>query len=380
MADYTKLTEELKWALVGAGYRQLSTNLPGFSLFHRSADGQGLGILLAEMQGCTELTREQFAQIHKRAYEALAAMGMPLIFLTVAADVQVGNRREFFAGIPACWLWELDTGRLLIYENQPASFYGVEKLIEAISARAEEAKAGSRENWDSRERRYADPPRGRGGGWNFASARARWEGLWRSRAVMNTLMVIINIAVFIVMEFMGNTEDARFMLTHGAAFAPLIRDYGQYYRLFTSMFLHFGLAHLLNNMFVLFLLGDNLERAVGKWKYVVIYLLSGIGGNVLSLWQEQMSGDYAVSAGASGAIFGVVGALFYVVAVNKGRLEDMTTRKLGLLIILTLYHGFTSTGVDNFAHIGGLLTGLLAAVILYRRPAGDARQFHSENF
>ena len=75
-----------------------------------------------------------------------------------------------------------------------------------------------------------------------------------------------------------------------------------------------------------------------------------------------------MSAGASGAIFGVVGALFYVVAVNKGRLEDMTTRRLGILIVMTLYLGFTSTGVDNFAHIGGLLTGFAVGAALYRRP------------
>ena len=392
MAFYTNLTEEFKRALVGAGYRQLPTNLSGFSLFYMDGEGQPRGILLAEMGGRTELTKEQFAWIHRRAYEGLAAMGTPPVFLTVAADAGIGMKREFFADIPACWLWELDTGKLLIYENQPAAFYGAEKIIERLGAgqdgawsRQDGAQGGQAGAWSQQDSGQG----GRAGAWERqnGAGRAAWgrqgqshdggggwlcrerlRRLWRTRAVMNTLMVAVNIAVFIVMEFMGDTEDVQFMLEHGASFPILIRYYGESYRLFTSMFLHFGLSHLLNNMLVLFLLGDNLERAVGKWKYLVIYLFSGIGGNLLSLWWELRTGDYAVSAGASGAIFGVVGALFYVVAVNKGRLEDMTTRRLGILIVMTLYLGFTSTGVDNFAHIGGLLTGFAVGAALYRRP------------
>ena len=133
------------------------------------------------------------------------------------------------------------------------------------------------------------------------------------------------------------------------------------------MFMHFGISHLMNNMVVLFLLGDNVERAVGRWKYLVIYLMSGMAGSILSYAHAILTGDYAVSAGASGAIFGVIGALFYIVAVNKGRLEDMTTRKLGLLIVISLYHGFTGSGVDNYAHIGGLAAGALLAAVLYRK-------------
>ena len=133
------------------------------------------------------------------------------------------------------------------------------------------------------------------------------------------------------------------------------------------MFLHFGISHLANNMLVLFFLGDNVERAVGHWKYLVIYLLSGLAGSGLSFAHAMLSGDYAVSAGASGAIFGVIGALFYIVARNRGRLEDMTTRRLGFLIFISLYHGITGSGVDNYAHVGGLIGGILSALVLYCR-------------
>ena len=154
---------------------------------------------------------------------------------------------------------------------------------------------------------------------------------------MNTMMIVINAIVFAVMELTGSTLDTMYMLEHGASYAPWILEYGQYWRLFTSMFMHFGISHLGNNMLVLFLLGDNVERAVGRWKYTVIYLMSGLAGSCLSFAGSLVKREYAVCAGASGAIFGIIGALFYIVAVNRGRLEDMTTRRLGIMIVVSLY-------------------------------------------
>ena len=75
-----------------------------------------------------------------------------------------------------------------------------------------------------------------------------------------------------------------------------------------------------------------------------------------------------VSAGASGAIFGVIGGLLYVVGVNRGRLEDLSSRQLATMVLFSLYFGFTSTGVNNVAHVGGLVSGIVMAWILYRRP------------
>ena len=133
------------------------------------------------------------------------------------------------------------------------------------------------------------------------------------------------------------------------------------------MFMHFGISHLVNNMIVLFALGDNLERALGHVKYLILYLFSGIGAN----WISMMIGNkdpMVVSAGASGAIFGVIGGLFYAVAVNKGRLEDLQTKQLAVMIVLSLYMGLTSSDVDNAAHVAGLILGILLGILLYRKP------------
>jgi rhomboid protease GluP len=186
-------------------------------------------------------------------------------------------------------------------------------------------------------------------------------------AICTNLLILINVIVFAILEWNGSTLDIKYMINNGAALAPLIVDYGQYFRLFTSMFLHFGIQHLFNNMLVLFFIGDVLERVIGKVKFVIIYLLSGLAGSIVSCAFNYLSGDIVVSAGASGAIFGAIGALFYVVLVNKGRIEDITTTRLGLLIIFSVYHGYSEAGTDNLAHIGGMLCGFILAIILYRR-------------
>ena len=181
-------------------------------------------------------------------------------------------------------------------------------------------------------------------------------------------LILINVLVFIAVEFTGTSQDAWHVLEYGAAYTPYIIQNGEVYRLFTSMFLHFGIEHLVNNMLVLFVLGDNLERALGHVKYLIFYLLCGVGANLVSMTVNLMTGSLSVGAGASGAIFGVVGGLVYAVGVNRGRLEDLTSRQLGVMILLTLYHGFTSMNIDNAAHIGGLAAGILLGILLYRKP------------
>ena len=185
----------------------------------------------------------------------------------------------------------------------------------------------------------------------------------QSRQKMNLIIVAVNIIVFVVLSVLGDTENTQFMLEHGADFAPLVRE-GEYYRLVTSMFLHFGIDHIFNNMLVLLFLGDMLEQCVGKLRYLLIYLGGGIIGNIVSVWFAFRSGDFAVSAGASGAVFAVIGALIWLVLRNRGRLGEYSGRRLVLMAVLSVLQGLTAGGVDNCAHIGGLISGFALALVL----------------
>ena len=190
------------------------------------------------------------------------------------------------------------------------------------------------------------------------------------RAYVNGLLIALNVLFFLYLEITGSSENVYFMYTKGAMSAPAVLEDGEYYRLLTAMFMHFGIRHIMNNMLVLFVLGDNLERALGHVKYLIFYLLCGISSNWVSMMAHSTD-TMTVSAGASGAIFGVVGGLLYVVTANKGRLEDLSTRQLVIMIFFSLYLGYTSTGVDNTAHLSGLVIGIVLAIILYHRPTGD---------
>ena len=189
----------------------------------------------------------------------------------------------------------------------------------------------------------------------------------KPEAICTVALIVINVAVFFILTMFGDTEDAVFMLQHGAMYEPYIIEGHEYYRIFTCLFLHFGITHLLNNMVMLGALGWNLEVEIGKVRFVIIYFASGIIGNIVSLFYDLTLEQPAVSAGASGAIFGLMGALLYVVIANRGRLGRLSGRGMLVMVILSLYFGLTSTGVDNLAHIGGLVSGFLLAVLLYRR-------------
>ena len=108
----------------------------------------------------------------------------------------------------------------------------------------------------------------------------------RSRSVANLTIVIINVAVFLILSCFGDTENADFMAAHGASYTPYIVQDGKYYLLITSMFLHFGLSHLFNNMVVLIFMGDILEKKLGKIRYLLIYFGGGIAGNCLSVYMD----------------------------------------------------------------------------------------------
>ena len=171
-------------------------------------------------------------------------------------------------------------------------------------------------------------------------------------------LILICILIFILMYILGNgSEDTYTLLKFGANLDALTKN-GQYYRLFTSMFLHIGIIHLLCNMYSLYIIGREVEIVFTKKKYLIIYLLSGIAGSILSLAFNHNT----VCAGASGAIFGLLGALLYFGYYYRAYLGASVTRSILPVVIINLIIGFASTGIDNAAHIGGLLGGILIAM------------------
>ncbi|MDF0377776.1 rhomboid family intramembrane serine protease [Methylophilus sp. YYY-1] len=184
---------------------------------------------------------------------------------------------------------------------------------------------------------------------------------------MTRTLIALNVLVFVLMLLGGagfwhspNTVQ----LTWGANFAPATAD-GQWWRLGSAMFLHFGAVHLGMNMLALWDGGKLVERMFGSARFLLIYLVSGIGGNLLSL---VVQGNQAVSGGASGAIFGIYGALLVYLWVARHQMQQVEFRWLfwgGMLFsALTIGMGYVIPGIDNSAHIGGFLTGGVLGLLM----------------
>ena len=185
------------------------------------------------------------------------------------------------------------------------------------------------------------------------------------KPVVTYALIIINLFVFLFPMFYGNTEQVYNLF---ASYGPFVKM-GEYYRLLTAAFLHANIAHLIFNMYALWIIGMQLESFIGRWRYLVVYLFSAITGSLLSV---IVTPD-AVSVGASGAIFGLLGALLYFGYHYRVYLGTVIKSQIIPLIVINLLLGFMVPGIDNAAHIGGLIGGALIMI-------GVGVKYKSSNF
>ena len=173
-------------------------------------------------------------------------------------------------------------------------------------------------------------------------------------------IIIICVIVFGLMYILGNgSMDEGTLITFGANLGFLTKN-GEYFRLLTCAFLHIGIVHLLFNMYALYVIGPQVESFFGKFKFTLIYLLSAISASTLSL----IFNDNVISAGASGAIFGLLGALLYFGYYYRVYLGNVLKSQIVPIILINLVFGFVVSGVENAAHIGGLIGGVLTSMAL----------------
>jgi rhomboid protease GluP len=209
---------------------------------------------------------------------------------------------------------------------------------------------------------------------------APWTRRSESTITLTRLLFGANVAVYIAMALAsGSVIDfpGRTLGAFGANYGPLTLT-GDWWRLFTYMFLHGGLMHIAFNMWCLWDLGDLAENLYGRWTFGAIYLITGVAAGIASIAWNPL----AVSMGASGAIFGLAGALaasFYLGEFSIPRVAIQgTLRSLVVFIIFNVAFGTIFPGVDNAAHVGGLVSGVIAgAAIAKIAPHADvpARRF-----
>lgn len=169
--------------------------------------------------------------------------------------------------------------------------------------------------------------------------------------IITYLLIAINVLVYFIMIF---TNNEIYFLSHFSVFGRAIVENGEFYRLITGAFLHGNFIHLFFNMYALYIIGSQLESFMGRVKYLIIYFFSMLSASLLSVILTR-----GISVGASGAIFGLLGSLAYFGYHYRVYLGTVLKSQIIPLIILNLAIGFISTNIDNFAHIGGLIGGVL---------------------
>lgn len=186
-----------------------------------------------------------------------------------------------------------------------------------------------------------------------------------------TIIIAMNVVIFIVMALQSSTVmnfTSDTLLQWGADYAPKTIAKQEWWRVFTSFWIHGGIIHLFLNMYALFSVGFLAEQLLGTKRFTLVYLLCGIGGSVASLWWNQD----IVSVGASGAVFGVFGIIlgFFTATDNQILQQQRSTllQNIGVVVAANIVYGLSTENIDNAAHGGGLVTGLLLGFYFARVP------------
>jgi len=181
------------------------------------------------------------------------------------------------------------------------------------------------------------------------------------KPIFTYILIALNIAIYFLSIIIGQNEVITMFGLH-----PELVVRGEYYRLFTCMFLHANLLHLIFNMYALYIIGTQIENFFNKYKFLFIYILSGIIGGLLSMIFTK-----SWSVGASGAIFGLLGSMLYFGYHYRMYLGTVIKSQIIPIIIINLIIGFSSTGIDNAAHIGGLIGGVVSSMMVGVKEKDD---------
>lgn len=342
------IEERLSQFFIHNNFRRVGSNIEDISFYYVMDDNNEAYIIsVFNTPNGDEYSVPQYEYIINQIKESFINKGaIQLHLLSLIITNRPENAKELcLEGQDNHWIIDVNRKKIIVYETQEADFIGLRKAIDNLI--------------------YEES--------NQSSSILVKSNFSQQFGIVNSILIIINLIAFIIFhysDFLGGMEA---MMGKGALSWIYVIKLKEYYRIFTAMFMHSGWRHLINNMLVLLFVGDNLERAIGKVRYLLIYILSGVIAGISSISYNMIKQQNVHSIGASGAVLGVVGAMIAILIMNKGRLEDLSGARLMLFAAFSLYGGVSNAGIDQAAHVGGFLGGLLLAFIIYRKPRGKRR-------
>lgn len=176
-------------------------------------------------------------------------------------------------------------------------------------------------------------------------------------------LIVTNLLIFIFLNLILLERGVDF-ISFGTNSWMAVKGEGEYYRLFTSIFLHADIDHIMNNMLILFAIGGVYEMAEGKIRFLAVYFTGGVLASLASMAYNMKLGANVSSLGASGAIFALVGASVASVLKNRNKLRKFSRNQLIVFTLFSVYAGFRNSHTDNMAHVAGLFAGFVIGFIL----------------
>lgn len=176
------------------------------------------------------------------------------------------------------------------------------------------------------------------------------------------ILLSIMIIYFIFITLNGGTTDTYTLVKYGAFFPPYIVRFKEYYRFITSIFIHIGIMHILFNGYALSIFGPQIERLMGAKKYLLFFIITGIGGNLATFFFNFVS----VSAGASGSLFGLFGAFLYLIHRHKNMVTPEGRKSILSLLGINLVLTLVVPSISVTAHLGGLVIGYLLSYVFIK--------------
>ncbi len=346
------MKEQLKAFLALEGYTTVVSNLPEFLVFLKKEYRHVSAIFAIELEEHSTFTKERYKDVYDSACKLLEKNGiteMHILTLVISDDQELAL--EVCEDDKYAWVIKRSSRELLIGGEKAADFYGMKTVLQRFLDAPEAALQRIKET----EEKILD------------DLKAREKQLKKSIYVpwAAYTLVALNIVVYIVCTATGD------LLYNMGEMSVANTIYGgQWYRIITSMFLHGNLAHILNNMLILYLLGNMVEKRVGRWQFLVYYFVCGIVAGLVSLGAKYFSGIDANSIGASGAVYGIFGIALITefVTINWRRVKLSTVRRMALVVIcifVSLYADARMDGVDYEAHVGGLCMGAILGLLWY---------------
>ncbi len=360
----------------GRKFLPVDLHMDGMSLFY-IAEGQSASLVwILRDSVCNGMTREQYENYKKTIQDVFFKQNYTFVqLLTLFLSSDVAHIKTLAEG-SMYWIADEAYGRLIVFENQPEDFLGLRTMLEnnlvfggdsrnssgaqknayrnnfseqcrtvSYEEAKQKKKALRRQSWKNREQQM------------LSGYRQLAEYSWVTYA-----LIAVNIVIFLLTDLF----HWDMLVEKGCLYWYYVLEKHEFYRVFTCMFLHGDIGHISSNMLALFAVGDIVERDLGHVRYFLLYLAAGILASGTSIFYYYLRNEYSSSIGASGAIYGVAGALLMMFLTNPYLRRQENIIRMGIFVGFLFYSMFLGTaGIDHAAHLGGFIAGGLLYLLYY---------------